>query len=104
MGHLSEQQLATFYRQAAALLVPSLCMEIFSLVIFEAFREQTSAIVRNLGSLPELINECGGRLIYPTDDELVAAMDRLLADPSNRNDLGRRGYQIYKKNGRMKLI
>ena len=97
LGHMSEQQLATFYRQATAVLGPSLCMEIFPLVILEAFREQTPAIVRNLGSLPELIKESGGGLIYDTDDELVAAMDRLLADPSNRDDLGRRGCQIYKQ-------
>jgi len=53
LGHLSEQQLHTIYRQATALLIPSLCMEIFSLVILEAFREQTPAFVKSLGSLPE---------------------------------------------------
>lgn len=97
LGHLSEQQLTNYYRHATALLVASLCMEIFSLVILEAFRQQTPAIVRNLGSLPELIKKSGGGCIYDTDDELITIMDRLLADPSYRNALGRRGYQAYKQ-------
>jgi glycosyltransferase involved in cell wall biosynthesis len=97
LGHLSEQQLHTFYRQAKALLVPSLCLEIFALVILEAFREKTPAIVKNLGGMPEIIKESGGGCIYDTNDELVAAMDQLIADPSYRNDLGRRGYQTYKQ-------
>jgi glycosyltransferase involved in cell wall biosynthesis len=97
LGYLSEKQLHTFYRQATALLVPSLCLEIFALVILEAFREKTPVIVKNLGGMPELIKESGGGCIYNTDDDLVAAMDRIMADPSYRNDLGRRGYLTYKQ-------
>ena len=98
LGHLSEKELHTIYRQATALLVPSLCFEIFPLVILEAFREETPVVVRNLGGMPESIKESGGGFIYDTEDELVAAMDRLLADPPFRNDLGRRGYQTYIQN------
>jgi glycosyltransferase involved in cell wall biosynthesis len=97
LGYLSEQQLRTFYRQATALLIPSLCLEVFSLVILEAYREKTPVVVRNLGSIPEIIKESGGGCIYDTDDGLVAIMDRLLTDPSYRNDLGRRGNQAYKQ-------
>ena len=97
LGHLSHQELHTFYRHATALLVPSVCLEIFGLVLLEAFREKTPAIVKNLGSLPELIEESGGGCIYNTEDELITVMDRLLADPSYRNDLGHRGYQAYKQ-------
>jgi len=97
LGHLSRQELHTVYRQATALLVPSLCVEIFALVILEAFREQTPVVVRNLGSLPEIIEESGGGCNYDTEDKLITVMDRLLSDPSYRNDLGRRGYETYKK-------
>jgi glycosyltransferase involved in cell wall biosynthesis len=72
-------------------------MEILALVILEAFREQTPVLARNLGSIPELIKESGSGFIYDTNDELVAAMDRIMADPSYRNDLGRRGYETYKR-------
>jgi len=82
LGHLSEKELHTIYREAIALLVPSLCIEIFALVVLEAFREKTPVVVRNLGGIPELIKESGGGFIYDTDDELLAAMDRIMADPS----------------------
>lgn len=67
------------------------------MVILEAFREQTPVITRNLGGTPELIRESSGGFIYNSDKELLAAMDRLITDPSCRHDLGRRGYQAYKQ-------
>jgi len=97
LGHLSEQQLRTVYRQATALLVPSLCFEIFTLVILEAFREQIPVVVRNLGGMPEIIKESGGGCIYNTEDELINVLYRLIDDPSYRNELGYRGYQTYKQ-------
>ena len=42
--------------------------------------------------MPEIIEESGGGLIYDTDEDLVAAMDRLLANPSYRDKLGESGY------------
>lgn len=98
LGHLSSQQLQTYYRNAVALIVPSICFEIFSLVIIEAFRQQTPAIVRNLGSMSEVIEESGGGFVYNTTEELVAAMDQLLSNPSNRHDLGQRGYEAFQRN------
>lgn len=97
LGHLSERQLRTLYRQTTALLVPSLCMEIFPLVILEAFREKTPAIVRNLGGMSEIIKESGGGFIYDKDVELMAVMDRLMDDPLFRNELGLRGYRAYEQ-------
>jgi glycosyltransferase involved in cell wall biosynthesis len=64
----------------------------------EALSLQTPVIVRNLGGMPEVVEESGAGFIYDTTDELVSAMDRLLADSSYRNQLGQRGYQAYKKN------
>jgi glycosyltransferase involved in cell wall biosynthesis len=97
LGFLSDQKLQALYRKAVALIVPSICFEIFGNVIIEAFRQQTPAIVRNMGGMPELIQESGGGLAYDTDKELVAAMDRLLMDPSYRCELGLRGYQTFQR-------
>jgi glycosyltransferase involved in cell wall biosynthesis len=85
------------YRQAVALIVPSICFEVFGQVIIEAFMERTPAIVRNLGSMPESIEESGGGFVYNTEGELVTAMDQLLTDPSFRRELGLRGYEAYLK-------
>ena len=95
LGYVSGPKLEALYRRAVAVIVPSLCFESFSLVVIEAFRQQTPAVVRNLGGMPELIEESGGGFIYSTDDELVAAMDQLLANPSDRRELGLRGHQAY---------
>ena len=98
MGHLPQPELEILYRQAVALIVPSLCLEVSAMVIFEALRQQTPAIVRNLGGMPEIVEESGGGLVYDTAEELVAAMDQLLADPSYRCKLGLCGYQAFQRN------
>ena len=67
----------------------------FGLTISEAFRQQTPVIARNLGGMPEVIQESEGGFIYDTEEELVAAMDHLLENPSHRRELGQRAYQVY---------
>ncbi len=98
LGYLSARPLQALYRQAVALIVPSIFFEIFAQVIIEAFGQQTPAIVRDLGAMPEIIAESGGGFVYETDQELVSAMDQLLADPSYRRELGLCGYQSYHRN------
>jgi glycosyltransferase involved in cell wall biosynthesis len=97
LGYLSDRHLQVLYRKAVALIVPSICFEVFGQVIIEAFMERTPAIVRNLGSMPESIEESGGGFVYNTEGELVTAMDQLLTDPSFRRELGLRGYEAYLK-------
>lgn len=92
LGRLSQPQLQPLYRHAVALVVPSVTYEVAPLVIGEAFRQRTPAIVRNLGAMPEIVHESGGGLAYDTDDELIAAMNRLVDHPAERDRLGKRGY------------
>lgn len=93
LGYQSGLRLQSLYRHAAAVITPSINYEVAPpLVIMEAFRLRTPAIVRRLGSMPEIIEESGGGLIYETDEDLVAAMDCLVANPSYRDKLGESGY------------
>jgi glycosyltransferase involved in cell wall biosynthesis len=80
-----------------ALIVPSLCCEVSAQVTIEAFVQRTPVIVRNLGGMPELIEESGGGFVYETDAELLAAMEQLLANRALRDELGQRGYQAYQQ-------
>jgi glycosyltransferase involved in cell wall biosynthesis len=48
--------------------------------------------------MPELLEASGGGFVYDTQEELVAAMDQLLANPSHRHELGLRGYQACQEN------
>jgi glycosyltransferase involved in cell wall biosynthesis len=98
LGYQSGQHLRDLYRQAVAVIVPSLCFELFPLVILEAFREKTPVVVRSLGGLPEIVHESGGGFVYDTEEELMAAMDRLVADSFYRRELGQRGYEAYLRN------
>ncbi len=83
--------------RAVALIVPLLWYEVFGFVIIEAFAQGTPAIVRNIGGMPQIIEESGGGLVYETETELVAAMDRLLTESALRTALGVRGYQAFRQ-------
>ena len=89
LGHLPYYKLHSLYTNAVAAIVPSLSYEISPLVIIEAAWHKTPVIARNLGGTREIVTELGGGIVYDTERELVAAMDRLCFDPSLRNELGR---------------
>lgn len=97
LGHLPVAALQALYRDALALIVPSLCWEVFGQVSIEAFAQGTPAIVRNHGALPEIMEESGAGLVYQTEDDLLAAMDRLLADHALRDELGARALEAYRR-------
>jgi glycosyltransferase involved in cell wall biosynthesis len=90
LGAVSAERLGVLYRDAVAVIVPSLTFELFPLVVLEAFRAGTPVVARNLGSLPEIIAESGGGVSYDDEQDLEAALSRLLSDPSWRDQLGRR--------------
>lgn len=99
LGYVNDfNQLQDLYRGAVSVIVPSIGYEIFPLVILEAFRQQRPVIVRNLGGMPEIIEESGGGFVYDTEEELVTTMDRLIEDPTLIQELGLRGYRAYQHN------
>ena len=97
LGHLSDGQLQAVCRQAVALIVPTMTYEAFGLVIVEAFRVQTPVIVRGIGGMPELVEESGGGMVYNSPEELMAAMELLMANPPLRVEMGRLGYEAYQR-------
>lgn len=97
LGRLSFARLQELYRQATAVIVPSICYEVFGIIIIESFSMKTPVIVNNLGALPEVVDDSGGGIVYNTEEELLAAMKQLSSDPALRNDLANKGYQAYLK-------
>ena len=91
VGWKPSSALTSLYAGALTLVVPSSGYEVFGLVVLEAFAQGTPAIVRDLGALPELIDDSGGGFTYRTDAELVTAIERLRQDRALRDELGRRG-------------
>jgi glycosyltransferase involved in cell wall biosynthesis len=97
LGRRPSGDLRVLYRDALALLAPSLGYETFGMTTIEAFAERTPAIVRERGGLPEVVLESGGGFTYRTETELVEAMEALRSDPRLRNQLGERGHRAYRE-------
>jgi glycosyltransferase involved in cell wall biosynthesis len=99
LGFQSGAKFQALYRQAVAVVVPSINYEVAPpLVVLEAFRQQTPALVLNLGSMPEIIEDSGGAgFVYNDIDDLRGKMDRLCLDRALRDELGMRGYHVYKE-------
>ena len=98
LGHKTKDELQTLYRNAVALVIPSVSLEVFALVILEAFLQRTPVIVRNIGGMPEIIQESGGGFVYETDQDLLMAMEQLITDVAYRDRLGACGHSaLYKK-------
>jgi glycosyltransferase involved in cell wall biosynthesis len=92
LGRVGQTELASLYANAIALVVPSVGYEVFPLVSLEAFAQRTPVIARRVGGLPEAVEDSGGGLLYANDRELVDAMETLRTNPSQRRELGARGY------------
>ena len=95
LGRLDQKKLRALYRDAVAVLVPSICYETFGMIIIEAFSVKTPVIAHNLGALPEVIQDSGGGFIYNDQEELIRAVDRLASEPDLRDELGLKGYDAY---------
>ncbi len=93
LGPCSQKELGTLYFHAIAVLVPSITYETFGMISIEGFARKTPAIVRDLGALPEAVQDSGGGFVYRTDEELLQAMECLARSPGLRENLGERGYQ-----------
>ena len=91
-GPLPQRELGALYCHALACIVPSITYETFGMTSIEAFARKTPVVVRDLGALPEVVQESGGGLIYRTDEELLAALDRIARSPQLRAELGQKGY------------
>jgi glycosyltransferase involved in cell wall biosynthesis len=96
LGKIDQQALADHYASAAAIVIPSIVPETFGLTLVEAAACGTPAIVRKgAGGAAEIVQATGGGLLYDGDQELAAAIRRLIEDRPLRDSLGalaRSGY------------
>ena len=97
LGRLDHSQLVDLYRGATAVIVPSICYEVFGIIIIESYATKTPVIVNNLGALPEVVQDSGGGFIYNNPEELLNAMDTLVNTPNLRDELGAKGHEAYLK-------
>ena len=87
LGYQEADALRDLYRNAHAVVVPSLCYEVLPMVILEAFREGVPIIARNLGPFPEVVDATGGGLLFDTQSELRQALNKVTSDKQYRESL-----------------
>jgi glycosyltransferase involved in cell wall biosynthesis len=97
LGRKPYQELRSLYAGALATLVPSICYEVFGIVILESLVEGTPVIVRDRGALPEAARDTGGGVAYQTEDELIEAIRRFASDTAARASFGRAGQQAVRE-------
>jgi glycosyltransferase involved in cell wall biosynthesis len=95
VGRADHARLQALYRTAVATIVPSLCYETFGVIVAESFSVATPVIVYAQSSLEEIVRTYGGGLMYHTNDELRAAIERMWTDAQLRERLGYEGRAAY---------
>jgi len=91
LGQVPPSRIPDLYREAIAVVVPSLCYEVFPLAAAEALGQGVPVIARRIGALAEIVEESGGGLLFETVAECRLAMEQLLGSPALRTELGDRG-------------
>ena len=97
LGQLPQKSLESLYRQAKALILPSLAPETFGLTVVEAFACAVPAIVRIAGGNRETIDNSGAGFLYSNDQELKSALESFQCDREQRSRLGRLARQAYER-------
>jgi len=96
LGYVPEEDLPALYNLADLFVFPSL-YEGFGLPPLEAMACGTPVVTSNSSSLLEVVGD-GALLIPPQEVEaLAAAMERVLSDPSLREELRRKGLERAKQ-------
>jgi glycosyltransferase involved in cell wall biosynthesis len=90
LGQLPPDEIGALYAGAAAVVLPSVCYEVFPLVALEAFRAGAPIVARNLGPFPEIIEQSGAGVLFSEPSEAVAAVTRFAADKGRRAEYGAR--------------
>jgi glycosyltransferase involved in cell wall biosynthesis len=91
MGHVHPSKLPKLYGEAVAVVVPSLCYEVFPLAVVEALAHGVPVIARRIGALAEVVEDSGGGLLFDTAAECGELMQRLVDEPWLRTELATRG-------------
>jgi glycosyltransferase involved in cell wall biosynthesis len=89
LGRLDRDGVRKLMVSATALIVPSLGYETGPIVAIEAFSHGTPVIGRSLGGVAEHLGHAGCPL-FENDADIVPALRRLVADPTERRSLGKR--------------
>lgn len=95
LGRKPPESLPPYYRDALALITPSLCFETFGIVLIEAFRLGLPVIARRLGPFPEIVEKGRAGLLFQTEAELREAISNLEQDQRRRAEMSKMAKQSF---------
>jgi glycosyltransferase involved in cell wall biosynthesis len=97
LSHVAE--VGSVYEASDVVVVPSIEPEPFGLVAAEAMAAGLPVIASRIGALPEIVAEHRtGLLVDPGDaNSLLAAMRRLNASPTRRDEMGRQARKRFER-------
>lgn len=95
-GFVSDEDLITLYAGAAAYVHPS-WYEGFGIMILEAFAAGAPVITSNVSSLPEVVGDAGLLVDPHSTSELMAAITRILTEPTLAAELKQKGLERVKQ-------
>jgi glycosyltransferase involved in cell wall biosynthesis len=98
LGRLPPEEISALYAGAAAVILPSVCYEVFPLVALEAFRAGAPIVARNLGPFPEIIEQSRAGVLFDEPAEAIAAVAGFAADKARRADYGARAKAAFAAN------
>lgn len=96
LGRVGGEMLGRLYRNALALIVPSVGFETFGIILIEAMRQGTPVLARRIGPFPEIVAR-GGGFLFDDAAGLRAMMDRLLDEPGLRSGLAAAGVRAFRE-------
>ncbi len=94
-GWVSQERIGPYYSHALSVVVPSVTYETFGIIVIEANARGVPVIVRDLGPLPEIVEDGGGGVVFRDQAELRKRLDELYQDPELRRRLGERGRRSF---------
>ncbi len=94
-GWVSQENLGQYYCHALAVLAPSVTYETFGIIVIEANARGVPVIARDLGPLPEIVEEGGGGLVFRDQAALMRSLETVYRDPELRTRLGRQGRRAF---------
>lgn len=95
-GYINEDELSKYYSNALCFIYPSL-YEGFGLPVLEAMQCGCPVITSNLSSLPEVIGDAGIQINPKSDEEIVAAFEKMCFDADFRKVCKQKGLERAKQ-------
>lgn len=97
LGQVSPEKLKVLYRNALALIMPSLWHENSSIAVLEAASHGLPVISTGNGGLREVVEGNKTGIVYGNTDELVDALERIEEDANLRGKLAASALKAYQK-------